>query len=68
MTHQYAKPVRKKLRKLAGLAYKRELSRAQENDLLVCRAVKLGFLSKKHILQKTPSIQINTPYNKGLQL
>ena len=27
MTHQYAKLIRKKLRKLAGLAHERELSR-----------------------------------------
>ena len=45
MTHNYSKPTRKKLRELAGLAYERELSRVQEDDLLVCRAVKLGFLS-----------------------
>ncbi|MFH1581576.1 MAG: hypothetical protein ABIC39_05825 [Pseudomonadota bacterium] len=28
MTHQYEKPIRKKLRELAGLAHERELSRA----------------------------------------
>ena len=30
MTRQYAKPIRKKLRELAGLAHERELSRVQE--------------------------------------
>ena len=34
MTHQYEKPIRKKLRELVGLAYERELSRAQEDDLV----------------------------------
>ncbi|MBL7196113.1 MAG: hypothetical protein ISS64_07450 [Desulfobacterales bacterium] len=33
MTHQYAKTVRKKLQKLAGLAHERELSGVQEDDL-----------------------------------
>jgi len=28
MTHHYSKPIRKKLRELAGLAHERELSRA----------------------------------------
>ncbi len=42
MTHQYAKTICKKLRELAGLAHERELSRAQDDDLLVCRAVKLA--------------------------
>ena len=94
MTHQYAKPIRKKLRELAGLAHERELSRAlemldshfaqwrrqeidcfelndrihsfhqktsrelwetyssMEDDFLVCRAVKLGFLSKEDVPEK----------------
>jgi hypothetical protein len=29
MTHQYAKPVRKKLRELVGLAYEREYAAAK---------------------------------------
>jgi hypothetical protein len=49
MTHRYAKSIRKKLRDLAGLAHELELSRVQEDDLLVCRAVKLGFLSRYEI-------------------
>ena len=94
MTHQYAKTVRKKLQKLAGLAHERELSMAletlddhfaqwsrqeidcfelndrihsfhqktsselwktyssMEDDFLVCRAVKLGFLSKEDVPEK----------------
>ena len=34
MTHQYSKLTRKKLQELAGLAHKRELSRAMEDDLV----------------------------------
>ena len=30
MTHNYSKPIRKKLRELAGLAHERELSRSLE--------------------------------------
>jgi hypothetical protein len=30
MTHNYSKPIRKKLQELAGLAHERELSRAPE--------------------------------------
>jgi len=30
MTHHYSKPIRKKLRELAGLAHERELSRVLE--------------------------------------
>jgi|LGVE01.1.fsa_nt_gb hypothetical protein len=41
MTHHYSKPIRNKLRELAGLAHERELSRAYDDDLLVYRAVKL---------------------------
>jgi len=94
MTLLYAKPIRKKLRELAGLAHERELSGAletldshfaqwrqqeidcfelndrihsfhqntsselwktyssMEDDFLVCRAVKLGFLSKEDVPEK----------------
>ncbi|MDI6687092.1 MAG: hypothetical protein QME06_02605 [Desulfobacterales bacterium] len=52
MTHNYSKPIRKKLRELARLAHKRELSRVLEDDFLVCRAVKLGFLSKEDVPEK----------------
>ena len=52
MTHNYSKPIRKKLRELAGLAHERELSRVQEDDFLVCRAVKLGFLSREEVPEK----------------
>jgi len=94
MTHQYAKPIRKKLWELASLAHERELSRtletldshftqwrrqeidcfelndrihsfnqkpsrelwktyfSMEDDFLVCRAVKLGFLSKEDVPEK----------------
>ncbi len=49
MTHNYSKLIRKELRELAGLAYERELSRAWEDDFLVCRAVKLGFFFKEDV-------------------
>ena len=94
MTHHHAKLIRKKLRELAGLAHKSELSSAlemldshftrwrrqeidcfelnerihsfhqktsrelwetyssMEDDFLVCRAVKLGFLSKEDLPEK----------------
>ena len=52
MTLQYAKTIRKKLLELAGLAHERELSRVQEDDFLVGRAVKLGFLSREDIPEK----------------
>ena len=98
MTIQYAKPIRKKLRELAGLAYEHELSKAlerldshfaqwrrqeidcfelndrihsfhqktsrelwetystMEDDFLVCRAVKLGFLSKEDVPEKVAEV------------
>jgi hypothetical protein len=52
MTHNYSKPIRKKLCELAGLAHERELSRAYDDDFLVCRAVKLGFLSREDVPEK----------------
>ena len=52
MTHQYAKSIRKKLRELAGLAPERELSRAYDDDLLVYKVVKLGFLSREEVQEK----------------
>ncbi|MEA3414624.1 MAG: hypothetical protein U9R02_00435 [Thermodesulfobacteriota bacterium] len=52
MTHNYSKPTRKKLRELADLAHESELSRAYDGDLLVCRAVKLGFLSREEVPEK----------------
>ena len=52
MTHNYSKPTRKKLRELAGLAHERELSRVQEDDFLVYRVVKLGFLSREEVPEK----------------
>ena len=52
MTHHHSKSIRKKLRELAGLAHERELSRVQEDDYLVCRAVNLGFLSRKDVPEK----------------
>ncbi len=51
MMLQYAKSIRKKLQELARFAHERELSRVQEDDFLVCRAVKLGFLSKEDVLE-----------------
>jgi hypothetical protein len=56
MTHNYPKPIRKKLQELVGLAHERELSRVQEDDFLVCRAVKLGFLSREDIPEKVAEV------------
>ena len=52
MTHHYLKPIRKKLRELVGFAHERELSRVQDDDFLVCRAVKLDFLSREDVSEK----------------
>ena len=52
MTHQYAKTIRKKLLELSGLAPESELSSAYDDDLLVYRAVKLGFLSREEVPEK----------------
>ncbi|MBC8199464.1 MAG: hypothetical protein H8E80_05395 [Desulfobacteraceae bacterium] len=94
MTHNYPKPIRKKLQELVGLAHEHELSSAletldrhfaqwrrqeidcfelndqihsfhqkiscelwksyssMEDDFLVCRAVKLGFLSREEVPEK----------------
>jgi len=98
MTLLYAKPIRKKLRELAGLAHERELSGAletldshfaqwrqqeidcfelndrihsfhqntsselwktyssMEDDFFVCRAVKLGFLSREEVPEKVAEV------------
>ena len=51
-THNYSKLICKKLRELAGLANEHELSRVQEDDFLIYRAVKLGFLSREEVPEK----------------
>jgi hypothetical protein len=62
MTYEYAKAIRKKLRELARRAHERELSSAQEDDFLVCRAVKLGFLSREDVPEKVAeAILLNRP-------
>ncbi|MCG2759370.1 MAG: hypothetical protein L6263_13205 [Desulfobacteraceae bacterium] len=38
--------------KLAGLAHECELSRVYDDDFPVCRAVKLGFLSREDVPEK----------------
>ena len=41
MTHHYSKPIRKKLRDLAGLAHERELSGALETIIIYHEGLKL---------------------------
>ena len=43
MTHQYAKPTRKKLHELAGLAHERELSRALGKRFTCLQSGQAGF-------------------------